>query len=210
MRAVGNSNRAAFDQTTRWMHWLTAGLMFFAFVFAFSIDAATSPTAHTAFLQLHRSIGLTVWLLTLFRLAWRAFAKFPDWPNDMSRTMRAAAVTSEYALYALLLAQPILGLLQTNAHGDHVNLLFIGALPSLVDKNQHLARVLLTAHKSAGFSLIGLIALHASAALLHHFWRRDDTLTAMLPGAAAWRRASSDRAAASQVDSLYLSQPSKE
>jgi len=35
--------------------------------------------------------------------------------------------------------------------------------------------------------LLGLIALHVSAALLHHFWRRDDTLTAMLPAAAAWR-----------------------
>jgi hypothetical protein len=35
--------------------------------------------------------------------------------------------------------------------------------------------------------LLGLIALHVSAALFHHFWRRDDTLTAMLPAAAAWR-----------------------
>jgi hypothetical protein len=35
--------------------------------------------------------------------------------------------------------------------------------------------------------LLSLIALHVSAALFHHFWRRDDTLTAMLPAAAAWR-----------------------
>jgi hypothetical protein len=42
-------------------------------------------------------------------------------------------------------------------------------------------------HKAVGFSLLGLIALHVSAALLHHFWRRDNTLTAMLPVAAAWR-----------------------
>jgi hypothetical protein len=45
----------------------------------------------------------------------------------------------------------------------------------------------LTVHKAVGFSLLGLIALHVSAALFHHFWRRDDTLTAMLPAAAAWR-----------------------
>ena len=187
MRAVGNSERGLFDRTTRWMHWLTAGLMLCAFVFAFCIDLATSRTAHTAFLQLHRSIGLTVWLLTLFRMAWRAFATFPDWPSDMPRTMRAAAVTSEYALYALLLAQPILGLLQTNAHGDQVNLFLIGQLPALMGKNQPVAQLLLAAHKSVGFALFGLIALHASAALFHHFARRDDTLTAMLPAAAAWR-----------------------
>jgi cytochrome b561 len=187
MRAVGNSERGVFDQATRLMHWLTAGLMLSVFVLAFSIDLATSRASHTAFLQLHRSVGLTVWVVTLFRLAWRHFAKYPDWPSDMSQTMRVAAMASEYALYALLLVQPILGILQTNAHGDHVNLFFIGQLPALIEKNRSLAQQLLTVHKAAGFSLLGLIALHVSAALFHHFWRRDDTLTAMLPAAAAWR-----------------------
>jgi cytochrome b561 len=187
MRAVGNSKRGVFDRATRLMHWLTAGLVLCVFALAFTIDLATSRAAHTAFLQLHRSVGLTIWLLTLFRLAWRHFAKYPDWPSDMSRTMRVAAATSEYALYALLLAQPILGILQTNAHGDHVNLFFIGQLPALIEKNRPLAQQLLSAHKAVGFSLLGLIALHVSAALFHHFWRRDDTLTAMLPAADAWR-----------------------
>jgi cytochrome b561 len=187
MRAVGNSKRGVFDRATRLMHWLTAGLVLCVFALAFTIDLATSRAAHTAFLQLHRSVGLTIWLLTLFRLAWRHFAKYPDWPSDMSQTMRVAAATSEYALYALLLTQPILGVLQTNAHGDHVNLFFIGQLPALIEKNRPLAQQLLSAHKAVGFSLLGLIALHVSAALFHHFWRRDDTLTAMLPAADAWR-----------------------
>jgi cytochrome b561 len=187
MRAVGNSKRGVFDQTTRLMHWLTAGLMLSVFVLAFSIDLATSRASHTAFLQLHRSVGLTVWVVTLFRLAWRQFAKYPDWPSDMSQTMRVAATASEYALYALLLAQPILGILQTNAHGDYVNMFFIGQLPAMIEKNQLLAHQLLSVHTAVGFSLLGLIALHVSGALFHHFWRRDDTLTAMLPASAAWR-----------------------
>jgi len=187
MRAAGNSNRGVFDHATRLMHWLTAGLMLSVFVFVFSTDLATSRASHTALLQLHRSVGLTVWVVTLFRLAWRHFAEYPDWPRDMPQTMRVAAMASEYALYALLLAQPILGILQTNAHGDHVNLFFIGQLPALIAKNRPLAQQLLTAHKAVGFSLLGLIALHVSAAFYHHFGRRDDTLAAMLPAAAAWR-----------------------
>jgi superoxide oxidase len=188
MRAVGNSTRGVFDRATRFMHWLTAGLVLSAFVLAFSIDLATSRSAHVAFLQLHRSVGLTVWLLTMFRLAWRHFAKYPDWPGEMSQSMRVAAAASEYALYALLLAQPILGLLQTNAHGDRVNLFFIGQLPALIEKDPLLAHRLLTAHKAVGLTLLALIVLHVSAALFHHLWRRDDTLTAMLPVAAGWRR----------------------
>jgi len=187
MRTDSNSELRVFDRTTRLMHWLTAGLMLLVFVLAFSIDLATSRSSHTAFLQLHRSVGLTVWVLTMARLVWRHFAKFPNWPSDMSLTMRVAAMASEYVLYALLLAQPILGLLQTSAHGDHVDLFFIGQLPSLIEKNRPLARQLLTVHKLVGFSLIGLIALHVSAAIFHHFWRRDDTLTAMLPTAKGWR-----------------------
>jgi cytochrome b561 len=187
MRAVDKPKRGVFDQATRLMHWLTAGLVLLVFVLAFSIDLATSRAFHTVFLQLHRSVGLTVWVVTLFRLAWRQVAKYPDWPSDMSQTMRITAMASEYGFYALLLAQPILGILQTNAHGDHVNLFLIGQLPALIQKNRPLAQHLLTAHRAVGFSLLGLIALHVSAALFHHFWRRDDTLSAMLPAAAAWR-----------------------
>jgi len=200
MRAVGNFKRGVFDQATRLMHWLTAGLMLLVFVFAFSIDLATSRASHTAFLQLHRSVGLTVWIVTLLRLAWRQFAEYPDWPSNLSQTMRVAAMATEYSLYALLLTQPILGLLQTSAHGDQVNLFFIGQLPALIQKNRLLAQQLLMVHRAVGFSLLGLIALHMSAALFHHFWRRDDTLTAMLPAAHAWRMRGSRAVQACEAD----------
>ena len=191
MRTHSDPILRVFDPTTRLMHWLTAGLMLLVFALAFSIDLAPSRASHLAFLQLHRSVGVTVWVLTMARLVWRSLAEYPNWPSDMPQTMRVAAVVSEYALYALLLAQPILGLLQTSARGDHVDLFFIGQLPALIEQNRPLARQLLTAHTAVGFSLLGLIALHVSAALFHHFWRRDDTLTAMLPAAARLRPLSS-------------------
>jgi len=187
MRTDSDSKLRVFDRTTRMMHWLNAGLMLFVFALAFSIDLATSRASHTAFLQLHRSVGLSVWVLTMVRLLWRHFAKYPDWPPDTTQTMRIAAMASEYALYALLLAQPILGFLQTSANGDHVYLFFIGQLPALVEKNRPLAHQLFIVHKSVGFTLLGLIVVHVSAALSHHFLRRDDTLTAMLPAASRWR-----------------------
>ncbi len=173
------------------MHWLTAGLMLLVFALAFSIDLATSRASHTAFLQLHRSVGLSVWVLTMVRLVWRHIARYPDWPSDKSQTMRVAAMAGEYSLYALLLAQPILGFLQTSANGDHVYLFFIGQLPALIGKNRLLAQQLLIVHKSVGFALLGLIVVHVSAALFHHFSRRDDTLTAMLPAASRWLPVSS-------------------
>jgi cytochrome b561 len=170
-----------FDRTIRFLHWLTLFLIIAIFVLAFSIDLASSREQAVALTQLHRSFGVTVWVVMLGRLVWRQFSRFPNWPPDMPQAMRFAAQWSEYALYAFLLVQPILGLLHTNARGDRVDLFFLGQLPALIDTDRPLAKQLLDVHETVGFLLLGLIALHAAAALYHHFWRRDDTLEAMLP-----------------------------
>jgi cytochrome b561 len=170
-----------FDPVVRFLHWLTLFLIAAIFVLAFSIDSASSNRQAAILTQLHRSFGLAVWIVTLGRFAWRQFARFPNWPADMPPAMRFAAHGSEIALYALLIVQPILGLLQTNADGDRANLFFLGRLPALIGEDHALARQLLNVHQAVGFLLLGLIALHAAAALYHHFWRRDDTLEAMMP-----------------------------
>ena len=182
LRTAGDPPLRVFDPAIRFLHCLTLFLIAAIFVFAFSIDYASSREKAVALLQLHRSFGVTVWVVTLGRLVWRQFAGLPNWPVDMPQAMRFAAQWSEYALYALLLIQPILGLLQTNAYGDRVNLFFLGQLPALISADRPLAKQLLEVHQTVGLLLLGLIALHAAAALYHHFWRRDDTLESMLPG----------------------------
>ncbi len=62
-----------------------------------------------------------------------------------------------------------------------MNLFFLGQLPALIGQNRPLATPLLEVQEAVGLLLLRLIALHASAALYHHFWRRDDTLEAKLP-----------------------------
>ena len=181
LRSDADPELRVFDPVIRFLHWLTLFLVTTAFVLAFSIDFASSKNEAVALIQLHRSFGVTVWVVTLGRLIWRQFSRFPNWPADMPQATRFAAQWSGYVLYALLLIQPILGLLQTNAYGDRVNLFFLGRLPALIGQDRPLAKQLLAVHETVGLLLLGLIALHASAALYHHFWRRDDTLEAMLP-----------------------------
>jgi cytochrome b561 len=181
LRTEGEPELRGFDRTIRFLHWLTLFLIVAIFVLAFSIEFASSRKQALALTQLHRSFGVTVWVVTLGRLVWRQFSRFPNWPPDMPQAMRFAAQWSEYALYAFLLIQPILGLLQTNARGDRVDLFFLGQLPPLIGIDRALARQLLEVHVTVGLLLLGLIALHIAAALYHHFWRRDDTLDAMLP-----------------------------
>src|SRR5258705_13741710 len=132
LRTDGDPELRVFDRTIRFLHWLTLFLIVAIFVLAFSIDFASSREQAEALIQLHRSFGVAVWVVMLGRLAWRQFAGFPNWPADMPQPMRLAAQGSEYALYVLIIIQPVLGLLHTNAHIDPVNLLLLGELPALI------------------------------------------------------------------------------
>src|SRR5229473_1439871 len=140
LRSDSHPELRVFDPVIRFLHWLTLFLVATIFVLAFSIDFASSKEEAGALIQLHRSFGVTVWVVTLGRLAWRQFSRFPNWPADMPQAMRFVAHWSEYALYALLLTQPILGLLQTNAHGDRANLFFLDQLPALIGRDRPLAK----------------------------------------------------------------------
>ena len=98
------------------------------------LDASPSRCVNYYPLQLHRSFGIMVWLVTVLRLVWRRFARFPDWPANMSRATQRAAQAMEYALYGLLLLQPILGLLHSSAHGGRVKVFFLFRLPPLIGR----------------------------------------------------------------------------
>jgi cytochrome b561 len=149
-RTDGDLAPRVFEPAIRLLHWLTLFLMVAAFGLAYSIDLASSKQGSLALIQLHRSIGVTVWAVTLGRLVWRQFSRFPDWPADMPQAIRFATQCSEYALYALLLTQPILGFLQTNARGERVSLFFLGQLPALIGENRPLTRQLVAAHGTLG------------------------------------------------------------
>jgi cytochrome b561 len=196
LRTDGDPELRVFDPVIRFLHWLTLFLVAGIFALAFSVHLASSSEEARTLIQLHRSFGMTVWVVTLGRLVWRQFSRFPNWPADMPQVMRFAAHWSEYALYALMLTQPVLGLLYTNAHGERANLFFLGQLPAVIGRDLPLAKQFLAVHETVGLLLLGLIALHALAALYHHFWLRDDTLQAMLPQRMT-RRVRQDRSRAS-------------
>ena len=182
-----DSDASSFDPIVRVAHWLTLFLILGVYATAFLMHQIPAAWTFTL-LQLHRSFGLTVWLVTVLRLIWRQFSRFPDWPANMSRAMQWAAQAMEYALYCLLLLQPILGILHSSAHGGRVKVFFLFRLPPLIERNHDLAEKLGSAHALVAYLLFILIVLHASAALFHHFIRGDETLTRMLPGTARYQK----------------------
>ncbi|MBV8775647.1 MAG: cytochrome b [Alphaproteobacteria bacterium] len=170
-----------YDGVIRGIHWLTLGLIVAVYGTAWSAHSGLVGEWYLPVMQLHRSLGLSVQALTVFRLVWRVFTRAPPLPEDLHPLQKLAARGNELLIYALLLAQPVLGLLHTNARGQRVELFLLYSIPPVIGVDKPLARQLHDWHALAANALLILIGLHAAAALFHHFVRRDDVLNAMLP-----------------------------
>ena len=172
---------ANYDLVIRIIHWLTLALITAVYTAAWMAHSGLAGEWHQPVMQLHRSLGISVMALTIVRLGWRCRARIPTLPAELPVLQKLAARATESAIYVLLIAQPVLGLLQTNARGDRVDLFFVATLPALIGPDKPLGRATHNLHALAANTLLVLIGLHAAAALFHHVIRRDDVLNAMLP-----------------------------
>jgi len=176
-----------YTPLAKWFHWLTAGLLLAAlptgFVIAFISDK-DDGIHKMAFYALHESLGLTVLLLALARLVWRLGHPPPPQPAGLPRGLQRAATGLHHAAYGLLILQPVLGFLATNAWGFPMRgqTAYLGLidLPKFMAANEGLAGALQGLHSLGGWLLLGFIVLHLGAVVLHQAIRRDGTLLRMI------------------------------
>lgn len=171
----------SYDPVMRAVHWTTLVLVTATFVAIWLADPDIVGSYVRQVTHIHRSLGLTVAALTIFRLGWRWRARIPALPGDLPRVQKLAARSTERLIYVLLFSQPLVGLLYTNAYGIRVNLFLLVEFPAVIGKDRALAAQLGAVHSFLGYALLAMIGLHAAAALFHHFIRRDDVLNTMLP-----------------------------
>jgi cytochrome b561 len=184
------------------LHWTIAvaiGLMLF--VGWWMTDAIEDPAlASPAFkaYQFHKSLGLTILVLSVLRLIWRLTHKFPPLPAHMPAWEKAAARLSHVLLYAVILVMPITGWIYVSAGwNSQMNMPFAiptfwfglfewPHLPGFAEASDATrgaaAGAAMSVHSWLAVGAVGLIALHAAAALKHHFYDRDSVLASMVPG----------------------------
>jgi cytochrome b561 len=177
------SQRAQYTRTAVSLHWLMFVLMAAGFtVGAYMADLRVSPLKVRLFAY-HKWIGVTVLGIAVLRLLWRLTHRPPP-DEPMPRWQQLAAHSAHWLLYVLMIATPLAGWLYSSAAGFPVVYLKIWQLPDLVHKNEALAKVLVEVHGFLAWTLLWIVALHAAAALKHHFFDRDATLRRML----SWQR----------------------
>lgn len=128
----------------------------------------------------HFMLGLLVFLLVMLRIGVRLSNPTPAIVPEPSKWQKLAASGAHGLLYLFMFFLPLAGWLILSAKGKPVP--FFGLeLPPLIGANKDLAHSIEEIHEFIGTAGYYLIGLHASAALFHHYFVKDNTLLRMLP-----------------------------
>ncbi len=130
--------------------------------------------------DLHKSFGVSLFVLTLFRIVWLKLKPAPSPIDGLTNREQKLARLAHKTLYFLLFSVMIFGYLISTADGRAIEIFNLFPLPAVIfdiDKQEDIAGII---HLWLAVILISLVALHAAAALKHHFINKDQTLKRML------------------------------
>ncbi|MBD1559032.1 cytochrome b [Vibrio sp. S9_S30] len=165
--------------TARIIHWVSALSVFGLFgVGLWMVDLTYYSEWYKTAPYWHKSIGLILAFVTLFRLVWKWVSAHP--PIEGKAYEVLAAKLAHFAMYLLLFTLFTSGYLISTADGRGIEVFDWFVVPSMGELFANQPDIAGTIHYYAAFALIGLVAIHAAAALKHHFIDKDDTLRKMI------------------------------
>lgn len=163
-------------------HWLTAIVVIALFGLGlWMTDLSYQDAWYQEAPFIHKSVGISLFMLTLLRIVWALTNLKPLPPAGSPLWEQRIAVLVHRLLYVLLIVLMISGYFISTADGRGVSVFGwfeVPALPWAIEEQEDIAGEV---HEILAFSLIGLMVLHAGAAFKHHFLSKDNTLRRMLP-----------------------------
>jgi cytochrome b561 len=180
--AFAAAKPAGYTRTAIALHWIiAAAVLAQIYLGLWMIGIPKSPPGVRAYwFNLHKSVGITIGLLVLVRLAWRLAHRPPELPPTMASWQRAAAKVSHYALYACMVVLPVSGYLGSSFTKYPIK--YFGYTPPHWGWEAPALKELCSEiHFLAASVFIVLIVLHISAALKHRFVDRDGVFERMFP-----------------------------
>lgn len=158
---------AVYGRTTRWLHGVNALLIISLLIVGFWMTSLPRSELKWLIYGLHKSFGLTVLALMLFRLGWRLKEPWLALPQTMPSWQRILARLVHVALYVVGIVMPLSGWVMSVAarHDPKYFGLFVATLP--IEPSRQLAGLAHDLHGWLAWLIIGLVLLHTSAALCH-------------------------------------------
>ena len=164
-----------------WIHWITAAFVVAQVVIGFTFANMERGPDRMEVFTWHKTIGATILLLALLRLAVRLLNPPPPYPSDFPKWERFFAVWNHRIFYALLIVLALTGLLAVSgrAEGGLVPLKFGLALPAIpgIARENGFGDL----HELLVFTTLALLVLHIGAALKNQFASTTDVADRMPP-----------------------------
>ena len=186
----GNST-VRYGAVAMTLHWLLAVMILFMAGLGFFMTRLDETDERMfPLFQLHKSIGLTILILSVVRLAWRFANPIPALPQGMGAWERFAARGTHVLFYVLMIGVPLMGWATVSSAPLAVPTMWFGLfewphIPFLANlpraEKRMIEAPLAVTHSLLALGMLGLVALHVAAALKHQFRDRDDVLKRMLP-----------------------------
>jgi cytochrome b561 len=161
----------------RLLHWLSAAVIIAAWGLGVGLEAFPRGAARGAAIDVHSTLGIAVFSLTVLRILWRGATGAP--PLEGPEWMVRLAQAGHAALYGFALAVPFSGLLARWAYSGSATL--IGGLVIPAPLPLPPSELWGDAHAALATAFSVLVAGHIAAALYHHVVLKDSTLRRMLP-----------------------------
>ncbi|HNP35487.1 MAG TPA: cytochrome b/b6 domain-containing protein [Woeseiaceae bacterium] len=169
----------SFGRMSIALHWLIAGLIVLQFMLAKLAAYTTSNLRELVLLANHKSVGITILMLALVRVAWRLSHKPPPLPPSLPNWQVVASHISHWSLYALIFFMPVTGWLMSSASAFSVSWFNLFQLPDLVAPNPELKETLEDTHRFLSYVLLTVASLHIIAALKHKIVDKDGIMERM-------------------------------
>lgn len=164
------------------LHWAIALLLLFQIGLGWALEDLPKGVVQFAGYQFHKSIGITILLLSLARLAVRLFRPRPAPVQDGKAQMLLASAV-HVLLYAMMIVGPLTGWIIVSTAKVRLQTMLFGTVPwPDLPVGQGLHEPAEVLHGALGTVGIILIGLHVTGALYHHF-KREDVIGRMLPAA---------------------------
>ena len=190
---AGEQAAGGYPRTVIVLHWLIAvvvlGLAVLGWWMQVIPKIPVGPRADAY--NLHKSIGLTVFVLMAARLAWRASHRPPPLP-PLPPWQAWAARAVHALLYAFMFFAAFSGYLGSAVSGYPVK--FFGlTLPAWAAADSELKDACSAVHLWSSWALLAAVGVHVAATLYHQWVLRDGLLARMWPGNAAAARTAESR-----------------
>ncbi|TFH92465.1 cytochrome b [Vibrio ouci] len=168
-----------YNALARAIHWLSAIVVIGMFaVGLWMVDLSYYSEWYRTAPHWHKSIGLLLAAVTVIRLVWKFVTPSPRVEGASYEVV--GAKLAHLVMYVILLVLPISGYLISTEDGRGIDVFNWFTIPGLGALFEGQADMAGQIHFYAAWALILIAAVHAIAALKHHFINKDNTLRKMI------------------------------